>query len=360
VVHVTSNFQAEAPLSKRTLGVLQDAFAQGWNDPLKLSQSAAKSRILRSECIESTAQILGVLPQEIEVLGEPNLGHFLALSGLLYERTNLAYSSVDRKEVHALAHTLSHRLELPVDHLGFIDATQTEKIPEGSIFALQGANAETGVIQKVDYLVEAAKGAAIACDYSTTGARVKLPQRWNTAVFDSKAWQGPQGLGFVVIRENSGWHNPLPRINSARTPQSFSLPLLMASTVALEEWVDTATFEYQHIRSLTSEFRRIIVSQVENSDVAGDESNSTGHITSLSFLYVEGEELLRELDKRGFSVDSGSACTAEDLMPSHVLSAMGILTQGNIRVTFHHGTSREKVLALADAVVSSVNLLRAN
>ncbi len=34
-----------------------------------------------------------------------------------------------------------------------------------------------------------------------------------------------------------------------------------------------------------------------------------------------------------FALDSGSACTAEDLQPSHVLAAMGVLTHGNIRIT---------------------------
>jgi cysteine desulfurase len=40
-----------------------------------------------------------------------------------------------------------------------------------------------------------------------------------------------------------------------------------------------------------------------------------------------------ELDRRGFAVGSGSACTSSTLQPSHVLAAMGMLTHGNVRVT---------------------------
>jgi len=50
-------------------------------------------------------------------------------------------------------------------------------------------------------------------------------------------------------------------------------------------------------------------------------------------LYVDGEALSTELDRRGFAVGSGSACTASTLQPSHVLAAMGVLTHGNVRIT---------------------------
>jgi cysteine desulfurase len=39
-----------------------------------------------------------------------------------------------------------------------------------------------------------------------------------------------------------------------------------------------------------------------------------------------------ELDRQGFGIASGSACTASTLTPSHVLAAMGVLTHGNVRL----------------------------
>ena len=56
-------------------------------------------------------------------------------------------------------------------------------------------------------------------------------------------------------------------------------------------------------------------------------------MVTFSCLYVDGEALVGELDRRGFAVASGSACTSSTLEPSHVLAAMGVLTHGNVRVT---------------------------
>ena len=360
MVRVAGNFQAEAPLSPRVMGALIDAFSQGWSDPRKLSQSGARARILQNQCVESISAILGALPQEIEILGEPNLGHFYAIAGFLTATSPFFYSAVDRKEIHALARTQRSSTEMSVNRNGQI---QFPLIGTDAVLSLQAANGETGIVQDLGALAANSDGATIVCDYSSAGSRLSLPDRWDSAFFEAKSWQGPQGVGILAIKESSKskWRNPLPHLDGLRTPSTYSLPLLMAATIALEEFVEADATESEILRALTQEFRSLISSKLENCDIAGGtESNMTllPHITSLSFLYVEGEELLRSLEKMGFSVDSGSACTAEDLQPSHVLAAMGLLTHGNIRVTFHQGTQREEMLSLAKAIIECVTRLR--
>ena len=68
-------------------------------------------------------------------------------------------------------------------------------------------------------------------------------------------------------------------------------------------------------------------------DVVGDPEARLPHVVTFSALYADGEALVREFDRRGFAVGSGSACTASTLEPSHVLAAMGALTHGNVRIT---------------------------
>jgi len=67
---------------------------------------------------------------------------------------------------------------------------------------------------------------------------------------------------------------------------------------------------------------------------------------------------LRGIQSDGISVDSGSACTADNLEPSHVLAAMGVLTHGNIRITIHPETTQAEIDALISSVKKNVERLR--
>jgi len=147
-------------------------------------------------------------------------------------------------------------------------------------------------------------------------------------------------------------------VDNTRAPRSYSLPLLLASSVALDAWIQEEISESSRLRLLSARVRKTIADSVSDCDIAGDLDSSMSHKTSISFLYVHGEELLRCLETKGFSVDSGSACTSENLQPSHVLAAMGVLTHGNIRITLHHGVSSEDVEALTQAIIESVAELR--
>ena len=79
---------------------------------------------------------------------------------------------------------------------------------------------------------------------------------------------------------------------------------------------------------------------------------------TFSCLYVDGESLVTELDRLGFGVASGSACTASTLTPSHVLAAMGALTHGNVRLSLTRETTAAQVDELLGVLPDVVERLR--
>jgi cysteine desulfurase len=97
---------------------------------------------------------------------------------------------------------------------------------------------------------------------------------------------------------------------------------------------------------------------VPDTDVVGDPDDRLPHVVTFSCLYLDGEALVTELDRLGFGVASGSACTASTLEPSHVLAAMGALTHGNVRVSLTRDTTAEQVEGFCRALPEVVARLR--
>jgi cysteine desulfurase len=110
---------------------------------------------------------------------------------------------------------------------------------------------------------------------------------------------------------------------------------------------------------LVDRIRARVADTVPDVDVVGDPDHRVPHLVTFSCLHVEGEALVSELDRRGFAVASGSACTASTLEPSHVLAAMGALTHGNVRVSLAPGTSEDEVERFLAELPDVVAQLRA-
>ena len=359
MVRVTGNFTSQSPLHPAAKALLIDAFGQGWADPAKIGDDSARTAILRNEAIESIAQNLALQPSQIEVIGEPRLGQHLAISGLLKSDLTLVHSAVDRRSVFAVgvAHENSGGKTqiLKVGPNGRIcDLTQ---IKQKSVLALQGANIETGITQDVDSVIATINPTYVALDYSAA-PNLPLPSRWDSAIFDATSWQGPAGIGILAIRNSTAWKNPLPNLGIRRTPESSSLPLLLASAVALEEWLKEEATEGKRIAELNQLIRQSLAAAQLNIAFAGVVSDSVSQTIALVADGCVGEDLVRQLNEMNFVLDSGSACTAAQMQPSHVLAALGMKSEGNLRITLHHGVTEAEVRQLISAITSVVQKSR--
>ena len=346
---VTGNFQGESPLNPLAQQALLAAFESGWADPKKIGENPSRAANLKNSAIESIASRLGLTPDQIEISGEVGLGYFLTIAGFLDPTKNLYFGAGDRSGVIATVRSHQGRVsEIPLGGNGKLDFQGTA-IAQNSILSYQLANGETGAVNSLP--ADLPEDTLIAIDATSSGARVPLPSKWDSTVFDSRSWAGPSGLAIVAIRNPAHWKNPLPHISSTRrTYGTYSLPLLLASAVALENFKP----DDQAIAGLNQRIRNAIKRAIPNAIIAGDLTQSLPHLISVIFPNTNGEEVLRTLAAKGFAVDSGSACTAVNLQPSHVLAAMGLPTDGNIRITIHPDSKDEDVNALISALLDAV------
>ena len=332
---VTADFQSQTPLHPAAAAFLDEAFARGWADPSKVHQASRKTALLLNEAKELFAGHLGIRADKIEFLSDPALGFHLGVSGLITAQSKFFYSGVDRSELFALA-DLHGGMRLDVAFSG------ESSYPAGQdvdVLAWQAANGETGITSASP----SEFAGKVFVDATASGTLIPLPSRWHTALWNSRAWQGPAGLGIFAVANRSEWRNPLPHNSNEISSFDFSIPLAIISAIALDNYVREYKEQEIKIVALNAKVRHFLLTEIGDVDIAGTLESTLPHLLSFSFLYVDAALLVNELDARGFAVDSGSACSSANMEPSHVLAAMGLLTHGNVRMNIHPNTSEESI-----------------
>ena len=349
MVRITADFQQERVLHPAAMALLNQFFSKGWADPNKLNNNSRQSAILLQQVREKFAELLKVRPDELEFLGESDLGFQLGISGLLKPESKLFYSSIDRQRVFAVASGEENKGRqvtcLPVNNVGQVSSFSASA---KDVVVWQVANGESGNTQ-----TKPATQGVIFADCTASGIDFLPNFDYQTALFDSASWQGPAGFGIFIIKQAKDWRNPLPHNDHTRVPGGFSIPLAIASSVALEGYLADRDIRAK----LKEQIINYINSEIPNVDIASS-LDGLSKFLSFSVSGVEADRLLLALEDLGFAVDSGSACKSADMQPSHVLAAMGRPIAGNIRLTLHKDITEQMVKEFCQALKSCVEKLR--
>jgi cysteine desulfurase len=352
------------PLHPAAREILLRALDAGYADPRRLHQPGRRARLLLDNARASVADTLGVSPDEVAFTPSGTHAVHLGLLGLVGGRpaARVLASAVEHSAVMHAGRWHADRGgsfdTLPVDRVGRLDPGTVGATGPADALAVQLANHEVGTVQPVTEAAAAFAG-PVFVDACAAGGRLPLPGGWTTAALSAHKWGGPAGVGVLLVRRRAPWRAPFPADDRADHLETGfeNVPAALAAAAALRAVTDdTATAERQ--RQLVDRIRAA-VAELPGVDVAGDPVDRLPHLVTFSCLYVDGEALVTELDRCGFGVASGSACTASTLEPSHVLAAMGVLTHGNVRVSLARDTTAVDVDRFLAALAEVLLRLRA-
>lgn len=355
------------PLHPAARDVLLAALDQGYADPRRLHGPARSARLLLDNAREVTASGLGVRPDEVTFVSSGTEAVHRGLLGLLAGRARsgplLLHSAVEHSSVlHAAGWRGGKATSLPVDRLGRLaaDTVRAGLTADTAAVACQSANHEVGTLQPVAEIAEAAGEVPVFMDAGASAGRLPLPGGWTVAAASAHKWGGPAGLGVLLVRKGARWRNPFPaddRIDE-RTAGFENIPAALAAAAALQAVVSERDDVNPRHHALVAKIRKVLAETITDVEVVGDPDDRLPHLVTFSCLYVDGEALVHELDRRGFGVASGSACTASTLAPSHVLEAMGVLTHGNVRISLTRDVTETQVDAFLAALPDVVGTIR--
>jgi cysteine desulfurase len=360
------------PLHPAARQVLEQAVDLGYADPRRLHRPAREARLMLDNARAVVAECLSVRPDEVVFTPSGTHAVHLGVLGLLGARVRqgdlLLASAVEHSAVLRAGgwhQERGGRLEtLPVDEHGRVDAATVSAAASGraaAVLALQAANPEVGACQPVEEVADRVE-VPVFVDACASAGRLPLPGGWAAAALSAHKWGGPAGLGVLLVRKGARWRNPFPGDERAddRSTGFENVPAALAAAAALRASLEEhdgpeglGTTHTALTEMLAEAARAIPDTQVFLAPGA-----RLPHVVAFSCLYLDGEALVTELDRLGFAVASGSACTASTLEPSHVLAAMGALTHGNVRVSLGRDTDPAEVHRLAGLLPSVVQRLR--
>ncbi|MEU5508645.1 cysteine desulfurase/sulfurtransferase TusA family protein [Streptomyces fungicidicus] len=346
-----------APLHPVARQALTASLDEGWADPARLHREGRRARMLLDAAREAAAETVGCRADELVFTSSGTAAVHSGIAGALAGRRragrHLIVSSVEHSSVLHAAEV--HRAgggsvtEVAVERTGAVDpsAFAGELRPDTALACLQSANHEVGTVQPVARVAETcrAAGVPLLVDAAQSLGWGPVEGDWSLLTASAHKWGGPPGAGLLVVRKGTRFapQGPRDERESGRAAGFENLPAIVAAAASLRAVRAEAAGEAVRLRELTERIRARVPGLVPDVEVVGDPERRLPGIVTFSCLYVDGETLLHELDRAGFSVSSGSSCTSSTLTPSHVLRAMGVLSEGNIRVSLPPGTREEDV-----------------
>jgi cysteine desulfurase len=360
-----------SPLHPVAREALLAALEDGWADPGRLHSPGRRARLLLDAARDAVAEVIGARPDEVSFTTGTAQSLQLAIEGATLgprRTTTLVHSAVEHSAVlHAAAR---HRdgggttVSVGVDHVGrvstdsFVSAVYEH---HAAAAVLQMANHEVGTVQPVTAVSAALDEVALIVDGAVSVGHAPIAEGWSILTGDARGWGGPGGVGLLAVRAGTRWSAPIPadgyeygRVGGV--PNVASIVAAAASLRAVEAEREETASRHRH---LIDRIRHAVAASVPDVEVLGDPDDRLPHLVTFSCLYVDGEALLSELDRRGFAVSSGSSCTSSTLEPSHVLAAMGALTSGNIRISLGGDTASDDIDAFLAVLPGAVATVRA-
>ncbi|HRI90229.1 MAG TPA: cysteine desulfurase family protein [Accumulibacter sp.] len=246
--------------------------------------------------------------------------------------------------------------KLAVDAAGRIDGAkfQTLMAERPSIVSVMLANNETGVVQDIESLATQARAAGAWFHSDAVQAVGKMAvdfRRLNAAGVNAISVSahkigGPKGAAALILDKRldiepliaGGGHER--GLRSGTENVAAIVGFGVACELAAARLADLAP----RLRVLREQLERGLVAL--GATLFGRAAERLPNTVYFAFRDIDGETLVGQLDRAGYALASGAACSSANPEPSHVLRAMGVeaeLARGAVRVSLGVGNSAAHV-----------------
>lgn len=365
---------ATTPLAPEVLEAMLPYLRDRFGNPSSAHRAGRDAHDAIERARSQVAALVKARPEEIVFTSGGTEANNLALKGIaaVYPPGEIAVSAIEHSSVLAPARALADQgwgvREIGVDCEGRVTAETLVAAlnADTRLVSVMAANNETGVVQDIAALAEAARaaGTIMHCDAIQAAGKIALDFAASGAhlmTLSAHKINGPKGVGALVVDRridiapqlHGGGHEGGRR---AGTENVAGIVGFGAAAERIAQGIEARGARLGTLRAHL-ETRLQALPGIE---IHGAGAHRIPNTAFFSVAGIDGATLLMLLDESGFALSSGSACGSGDPEPSHVLLAMGVgreRAQGALRVSLGEGSRAEEIDAFVDNLEYQVGIL---
>ena len=369
---------ATTAVAKEVKEAMEPYFCKNYGNASSLYELGYKSKEAINIARGNVAKAINAKPNEIYFTSCGSESDNLAIKGVARaHRQNGNHIITSRIEHPAVLNTC-RQLEkegfrvtyLNVDKNGFIDLEELKNSINSKtiLVSIMFANNEVGTIEPIKEIsrIVHSNNAIFHTDAVQAVGNIKIDVKEmgiDLLSMSAHKFYGPKGVGALYVRDNIDFiqlQNGGHQENDKRAGTEN-----VAGIVGLGKAIELANDNIIQNNERLLNLRNYCIEQIKNRipyiRINGDLNSRLPGNINISFLYVNGKDLVKLLAKKGICTSSGSACSSGLPQPSHVLLAMGLsedIASSALRITLGKENTKEDIDYFVDELEKIVVNLR--
>lgn len=378
IKHIYLDHCATTPVHPEVVEAMLPYLTDYYGNPSSIHTFGQIAKEALGKAREKVANLVSAEPEEIIFTSGGTEADNLAIRGAAYASENKGNHIITTKiEHHAVLNTCRY-LEskgfkvtyLSTDRYGLVDPDDVRKAicDKTALISIMHANNEIGTIEPISEIGVISRENGIIFHTDAVQTVGKIPVDVNELNVDllslsSHKIYGPKGIGALYIRSGTALTPILYGGSQERGLRNGTenVAAIAGFGKACEMVERECAFQMNTLKSLRDHIEKRIIEEIDDVQVNGHSVKRLPHILNVSIESVEGESIVRELDKQGISIATGSACTSDSIEISHVISALGIprnIAKGTIRISLGQDNTLENINYAADTLSEVVHKLK--
>ena len=374
---------ATTPMHPEVIEVMTETMKRNFGNASSIHQIGRESRGLVEEARRTFAESIKAKPQEIVITSggteSDNMAVLKIAEKYAYRGKHIITTAVEHPAVLKPMHYLEKKgytvTYLPVNDDGEVTAEQVKEAlrEETILVSIMYGNNEIGSLMPIrdigQYLEDTAPNVVFHTDavqaYGTEDIDVK-DEKIDLLSVSAHKINGPKGIGFLYISDELS----LPSLimggeqENNKRAGTENVPAI----AGFKQAVELRMANKKDLRESYSYFKKLFVNKLEETGidfaVNGTMAQSLPHILSVHIKGVPADKLLIHLDLARIAVSIGSACSAGNVDPSHVLIALydekHPAVEETVRVSFGQGVTEEAIIQTVKKIQDACTFLRDN